>query len=183
MTDPARDLSRIAFALSRRRVNFVVIGGWAVEAQDYDLGYHTQDIDFTPARSQDNLDRLSRALGDLDARVRVGDESFAFDHSGESLGRTAMWNLTCDHGDFDLCFTPTAVGDYEDLMRSAHPVRIEIDGSLIEIMCADLADIVASKIAADRAKDRGAVVLLQAQLEQERGPQRSPDPDPGGIDI
>ena len=40
-------LLRIAAALARRRVAFVVVGGWAVEAQGYDMGYKTTDIDFS----------------------------------------------------------------------------------------------------------------------------------------
>ena len=184
VSGPGEHLPRIAAALVRRRVEFVVIGGWAVEAQNFDLGYFTQDLDITPATAEDNLDRLSAALRDLGARVRAGDESFPFDHSGESLGRADMWNLTCDHGDFDVFFATPPVGGYEDLMRSAHEVAIEVDGGLFRIMCADLADIVASKIAADRPKDRRAAVVLRAQLEQQRHARRESDtPAAGGIDI
>lgn len=34
MADATENLPRIAAALARRRVDFVVIGGWAVEAQN-----------------------------------------------------------------------------------------------------------------------------------------------------
>lgn len=98
--DSADRLERIAAALVRRRVNFVVIGGWAVEAQGFSLGYKTNDIDFTPDLGADNLERLSAALHDLGAEIRVGDQSLPFDHNGESLGKARVWNLTCDNGDF-----------------------------------------------------------------------------------
>lgn len=98
--EPAKRLALIAAALVRRGVKFVAIGGWAVQVQDYDLGYETEDIDFTPYRELDNLDRLSTALKDLGARIRAGDESFAFDHNGESLGNAEVWNLICEYGRF-----------------------------------------------------------------------------------
>ena len=37
-------LPRAAAALARRQVDFVVVGGWAAEAQGYDMGYKTTDI-------------------------------------------------------------------------------------------------------------------------------------------
>ncbi|MCY3961480.1 MAG: nucleotidyltransferase [bacterium] len=55
--DTADRLERIAATLADRGVNFVVIGGWAVEAQGYELGYKTEDIDFTPDLGPDNLDQ------------------------------------------------------------------------------------------------------------------------------
>ena len=46
--DKSDRLERIASALAERGVKFVIIGGWAVEAQGYEMGYKTDDIDFTP---------------------------------------------------------------------------------------------------------------------------------------
>lgn len=62
-------LARIPVALTRRGVEFIAIGGWAVQAQRLDLGL-TRDVDLTPAPDPENLQRLSAALEDLDARRR-----------------------------------------------------------------------------------------------------------------
>ena len=65
-------------------------GGWAVEQQQFQLGYASEDVDLTPARDHENLQRLSGALEDFGAQVRVGDESFPFTHDAESLARAAI---------------------------------------------------------------------------------------------
>lgn len=160
------DLDRIPAALVRRGVQFVVIGGWAVEAQRFDLGYLSEDVDFTPSRDPENLQRLSEALTDLGATVRAGNASFPFSHDAQSLARSAVWNLRCDHGDFDVCFEPDGVDGYAELARSAHTVLVEVDGETLPVRCADLAHIVRSKQAADRPKDRRVMALLVSQLEE-----------------
>lgn len=171
---PSENLDRIAAALVRHGVNYVVIGGWAVQAQNYDLGYLTQDIDFTPEPDIENMNRLSAALKDLDARVRIGGESFPFNHDGESLSRASMWNLTCNYGDFDLCFELDGVGGYHEVIQAARTVTLDIDDQPTQIRCADLAHIVASKRAADRPKDQQSLTLLAAQLDERKNPPDGP---------
>lgn len=167
--ETAERLSLIAAALARRGVRFVVIGGWAAQVQDYDLGYETEDIDFTPQRELENLDRLSAALKDLGARIWTRNEgSFVFDHNGESLGNAIVWNLICEYGRFDLSFEPAAMGGYEGLIPTARKIVIHAGGAQVEILCADIEDIVRSKIEANRPKDEEPVKLLQAQIEQRR---------------
>jgi hypothetical protein len=51
-------------------VDYVVIGAFAAIAQGAPLEA-THDIDLTPGRSADNLGRLSVALSELGARLRV----------------------------------------------------------------------------------------------------------------
>jgi len=65
--------------LNRHRVRYVVIGAFAAIAQGAPLGA-TYDIDFTPSRTAENLTRLSSALSELDARIRVAEipEGLAF---------------------------------------------------------------------------------------------------------
>ena len=163
--DALDDLQRIAAAFARRGVNFVVIGSWAAEAQGIDLGYKTTDIDFAPDSSTGNLSRLSHALKDLGAMIRADDGGLPFDHDADSLGRVAVWNLTCDHGNFDLTFRPTGIGGYRELLDSCNVVSLEVDGEWVSVPCADPADIWLSKNAADRPKDRQVLPLLYAQLD------------------
>jgi len=158
-------LARIAAALCRGKVDFVAIGGWAAEALGFDMGYKTTDIDIAPDLGPDNLDRLSAALHYLGARVRFGDESLPFDHTGQSLGNADIWNLTCAYGDFDITFHPGGPGGYPHLIAAARPVSIETASGTIDVLCADIEDIIRSKQAANRPKDLPAVALLQAQLE------------------
>ena len=166
MTGEIDSLSRILAALIHRRVNFVVIGAWAIQAQDYELGYISDDLDLTPELGKENLNRLSQALKDLGAQIRVGGDSFEFDHDGESLGNVSVWNLTCEHGHFDVLLEPSGTAGYRDLVISAQSIVINVDGESTRVLCADLADIVRSKEAALRDKDEQVLPLLRAQLDQ-----------------
>ena len=163
--DSSDRFERIASALAGRGVKFVIIGGWAAEAQGYEMGYKTDDIDFTPDLGAENLDRLSEALYDLDAEIRVNDQSLPFNHTGESLGKARVWNLVCADGDFDLTFEPSGLDGYRELIKRSHLVSVEVDGQRINLPCADLADIIHSKRTADRPKDTQVLPLLEAQLD------------------
>ena len=51
--------------LERHHVNYVLIGGKA--AQSHGWTGETRDLDITPQTTDDNLDRLARALDELEA--------------------------------------------------------------------------------------------------------------------
>jgi hypothetical protein len=54
----------ILAVLNRHHVDYLVIGAFAAIAQGAPLEA-THDVDMTPRRDADNLDRLSAALSDL----------------------------------------------------------------------------------------------------------------------
>jgi hypothetical protein len=147
-------------ALTRHGVAFVVIGGYA--ATLHASPFITYDVDVTPERSVANLERLSEALRDLDARVRTADhaESLPFAHTGASLAGAMIWNLTTRYGDLDVSFVPNGTQGYDDLIRDAQTV--EIHG--VEVRIASLADIIRSKQAANRPKDQRVLPTLREIL-------------------
>jgi hypothetical protein len=152
---------RILAVLERHGVRYVVIGGFG--AWLHGAAHVTFDIDVTPESSRDNLDRLSTALDDLAARIRTDavEGGLSFSHSGESLGHARVWNLTTDYGDLDLAFEPAGTNGYSDLVDDA--LQVEILG--VSTVIASLRDIVRSKEAADRPKDRLALPTLRRLLE------------------
>ncbi len=154
----------IVAALLAREVSFVVIGGFAARLHGSPL--LTSDIDVTPEPSQRNLQRLSDALRDLNARVRHPDlpEGLAFAHDATSLAGSIFWNLTTRHGDLDLSFTPAGTDGYSDLAQRS--LVISVAG--VPIPVASLEDIVRSKNAANRDKDRRALPVLRELLAQQR---------------
>ena len=174
-------LTLIPVALARHGVEFIAIGGWAVQAQQLDLGYLSKDVDFTPAPDPENQQRLSAALEDLGARVRSGDESFPFAHDAESLAQVSVLNLTCAYGNFDVCREPAGIaGGYDELAQRAQTVLLRVGDETFPVRCADLADIVRSKQAANRPKDDQSLQLLIAQLQdrdahRRRGRGSGPD--------
>jgi len=157
---PEFEPERILEVLSAHEVDFVLIGGFA--AITHGSPFLTEDIDVTPERGADNLDRLSAALKALGARIRTQgvDEGLPFDHDGESLASAGVWNLTTRYGDLDISFVPSGTEGYADLVRGARTTSI----AGVAVHIASLEDIVRSKQAADRAKDRRVLPTLREIL-------------------
>ena len=155
------DLERMLATLQRHRVAYVLIGGMAATAHGSVLP--TEDVDITPARDRSNLDRLARALRELNARIRTENEpdgvEFACD--GDFLpAQRLMLDLTTAAGDLDLTLFPAGFPDgFDGLANRA----VEVDfGDGIAALVAALDDIIISKRAADRPKDRAALPYLEA---------------------
>ena len=152
------DAAAIMDVLNRHRVRFIVIGAFAAIAQRAPIPV-TRDIDLTLDSSIENLRRLSTALKELGARIRVDgdDEGLPFDHDGASLGAATVWNLVCPLGEFDLAFVPSGIpGGYAELESRAHHMRVDN----VDVMVADLSDVIRSKEAAGRPKDLQVLPIL-----------------------
>lgn len=167
MADVRFDPERIFEALTNSNVRFVLIGGMAAILHG-DAGV-TMDIDIAPAYDAENLDRLAKALRGLDARIRAegAPNGLPFDCSGEflrNLGPDGMLNLTTRYGDVDLAFTPSGTDGFEDLKKDA----VAMSATGVSLLVASLADVIRSKSAADRDKDRRALPRLRELLEMTR---------------
>lgn len=162
MAEPFRPIE-ILRVLMAHEVEFVVIGGFGAYLQGSPLP--TLDVDITPRTGTDNLARLAAALEALDARIFVPTEpaGLAFDRSAEMLARGQIWNLVTVHGALDISTEPAGTTGYDDLRRAV--VRITVDG--LDIPVAALADIVRSKEAAARDKDRQALPTLRKLLARQ----------------
>ncbi|MXY23641.1 MAG: hypothetical protein F4Y45_03855 [Acidobacteria bacterium] len=170
MGKPTFDPAAVLAVLHDADVRFVLIGGMAAVLHG-DVGV-TVDIDIAPAYDPDNLERLAAALRALEARIRADGvpEGLPFDCSAGFLrksGPDALLSLTTRAGALDVAFIPAGTTGYEDLKRDA--VTMEPARGL-SISVASLADIIRSKQAADREKDRQALPRLQALLEQVSSP-------------
>lgn len=161
------DPAAILRVLAAHQVEYVVIGG--VAAFLHGSPIPTVDVDITPRAGAENLARLSAALTELEATVRAeGTDPVPFSHDAASLAEVAVWNLTTAFGDLDIAMTPAGTRGYEDLRRDA--VDLEIHG--IHVRIASLADIVRSKGAAGRDKDRRALPVLRELLARETARRR-----------
>lgn len=126
----------------------------------------TADADITPANDPANLERLAAALRELDARVYTESipEGLAFDCSGAMLARADLWNLVTQAGRLDIAFTPSGTAGYPDLIRGA--VTFEVFDEQLAV--AQLTDILRSKEAAGRPKDRQDALLIREMLRADR---------------
>lgn len=151
--------------MAQHGVEFVLVGGVAARMRGAPLV--TRDVDVTPATSGANLDRLARALEALGARLRTATDPNGVDLPFDPalLRSASVWTLVTDHGDLDLVMEPAGTGGYRDLIRDADRMRVAVKPELV-VDVASLADVIRSKEASGREKDRAALPLLRRTLEE-----------------
>jgi hypothetical protein len=150
--------------LNKHEVRYVLIGGLA--ATFYGSVAPTFDVDIIPEMTTANLSRLSAALTELDARIRVEGipGGLPFSHDAKSLMGITTLNFVTKFGPLDLATQPAGVTNFADWDAGARDLTI----SGIRIRLAGLADIVRSKEAAGRDKDKAQLPLLRSLLERLR---------------
>jgi hypothetical protein len=158
VTDPgsfdARELFR---ALAHRNVEYVTVGGIAIQAHG---GQRlTLDLDVVIAASTDNLTRLANALLDLDARILGPDGQRSQSvPNAPLLASSDQWHLITTHGPLDLLTLPAHLGSFADMRARAHEVTL---GELT-VPIADREDLLKMKRAAGRPQDLADVRLLES---------------------
>jgi hypothetical protein len=168
MAAPDRPLraGEILRALAAGGVEFVVVGGIAVQAHGYIRG--TADVDVVPRPTLVNLSRLAEVLVGLEAeplrptaRVNVSDPHL--------LKRVPLVPLHTRNGRLDLInieHLSGAPGTFDELRARA--LVVNLDGA--EIPVAGLDDLVRMKRAAGRPQDLmdiGALTRDDEDLERE----------------
>jgi hypothetical protein len=129
-------------ALARHGVEFVVVGG--VAAQVHGWRGATVDLDIAVSTDDSNVHRLNRALASVGAgQGRVG----AFGTAFQTM-----------HGRLEIVRRAHAIGHYEDWLRGAREHELA-DG--LAVVVAAPADILRSKEAAGREKDRAALPQMR----------------------
>lgn len=154
------DPTAVLRTLEAHRVDHVLIGGVAAALHGSPLA--TGDIDICPRRDEDNLIRLAAALEAVGAAIDAGGtDTVPLPPDPALLAQAATWNLVTDHGRVDISFEPSGTTGYHDLRRDA--VVFELDD--LTVWVASLADIIRSKEAAGRERDRQALPTLRRLLE------------------
>lgn len=148
--------------LADHDVAYVLIGG--LGAALHGSPALTNDADVVPATDAKNLERLSAALRELDARIRSEDApaGIPFDPHPTLLASVTVLNLTTRCGDLDLAVRPSGIDGYAEL--AAGIVRFDVDG--LSVPVAALEDIIRSKEAAGRPKDQATLPVLRALQEE-----------------
>jgi len=155
------DFEAILRALSEHGVDYVVIGGAAMQIRG--SAHVTFDLDLAYARSDDNLKRLADALAPFTPRLRVAGERadlpFKFDASTLKAG--SNFTLSTTAGDLDLLGFVTGLGGYRDVLAAANTVALF--GQAINVL--SITGLIAAKRAAGRKKDLAALPELEALLD------------------
>lgn len=138
--------------LAENGVAFVLIGGLALGAHGVVRG--TKDVDIVPDPDRPNLERLSRALESLKARVDLrdldaGEHGIAPDEDGLALG--GNWAFVTDAGRLEVLQEVAGVSGYERL--KARALALRIPGVMGPVLAAGYDDVIAMKSAAGRDQD------------------------------
>jgi hypothetical protein len=148
-------------ALDAEAARYVVIGGTAAAIGG--ATHVTFDLDICPERTRPNLDRIAAALRGLNA-TPIGipaDVAAAFQLDGTTLANGSLWTFMTDHGELDVVLDPAGTQGYKDLARNAR--RTEVYG--LTILVAALEDVIRSKEASNRERDRAVLPNLRRTLE------------------
>jgi hypothetical protein len=140
------DAERILAALAEHSVDYVIVGGLAVQTHGHVRT--TFDVDVYPRPEPANLRRLADALNGLDARtLNAGAESLAIDAA--MLPRATMWQFDTRHGAIDVLHDAPGAPPYDELRKRA--LEIELDG--IKLAVAGRDDLISMKRASARPVD------------------------------
>jgi len=144
--DTPLDAERILAALAEHAVDYVIIGGLAVQTHGHVRT--TVDIDVYPRPDPSNLARLADALNALDARIlNPGSEGATIDAA--TLPRATLWQFATPHGAIDVLHDSPGAPPYDELRRRALEIRL---GDL-ELAVAGRDDLISMKRASARPVD------------------------------
>jgi predicted nucleotidyltransferase len=148
------ELEKLAEALNRNQVRWVLIGGMAVMLHGAD--YLTSDCDLAYEKSETNLKRLKTALEELGARpVRASDTgTFELDYS---ILLAHFMHLKSEAGPVDLINRLPNIESFEKLYQNS--VQFEIDG--IEFRIASIEDLIRLKSDSSRERDQLHISMLK----------------------
>jgi hypothetical protein len=147
------DVERIFAALDAHGVDYVVVGGIAVQVHGHVR--MTNDLDLIPSPTPANLKRLADALNDLQARVlNPGSEHLKID--AQMLPRATLWQLSSPDGDIDILHDAPGAAPYPQLRRRA--LTIALGNLTIPIAGRD--DLIKMKRASGRPTDLADVAAL-----------------------
>jgi len=160
--DTPLDAERIIGVLAEHEVDYVLVGGLAVQTHGHLRT--TIDVDVLPRPERANLARLADALNALDARVlNPGNEGLAIDAA--MLPRAELWQFATRHGAIDVLHNAPGAPPYDELRRRALEIRL----GDVELAVAGRDDLISMKRASGRPADLDDLAALT-----EPEPPRSP---------
>jgi hypothetical protein len=148
------DAGAIFRVLLRHHVDFVVVGG--IAGLSHGSTYPSFDLDIAYAPGRANLKRLVKALEELGATLRVGEEpspdpdAIPFQLDAKSLERGLNFTFDTKHGPLDVLGDPAGISSYREL--SAASIETEIEGETVKVCSLD--HLIAMKRGAGRPKDK-----------------------------
>ena len=150
-------------------VDFVLIGGMAGVARG--SAYATLDVDVAYDRSHENLERLARALEEVDATLRGAPPDLPFIHDAATLANGANFTFDTRYGPLDILADAAGAPTYATL-REAAGEELLVEG--VRIRVASLDHLIAMKEAAGRPKDQLMASEYRVISDEVRRPKDKP---------
>lgn len=157
------DINELIATLARHEVEYLVIGGVAVQVHGHRRT--TMDLDVTPGPDHENLRRLGAALAELEARpsdAPPGEVEIATADPERLAVAAVVPPLLTRHGQLHILKEPKGGRDFGEMRERA--LVVDLDGEEVAIVALD--DLIRMKRAAGRPVDRNDV---EALLEDEGG--------------
>jgi hypothetical protein len=147
------DVERILATLAEHRVDYVIVGGLAVQTHGHMRT--TFDVDIFPDPTPANLRRLAAALNSLEARpLNPGSEDLEI--TAEMLPRATLWQFDSRDGAIDVLHDAPGAPPYRELRAAA--LEIELGELVIPVAGRD--DLISMKRAGGRAVDLDDLAVL-----------------------
>ncbi|MFI5037164.1 MAG: DUF6036 family nucleotidyltransferase [Solirubrobacterales bacterium] len=151
--DTPLDAERILGALAEHAVDYVIVGGLAVQTHGHVRT--TVDVDVYPRLDPANLGRLADALNALDAQIlNSGSEGVKIDAT--TLPRATLWQFATRHGAIDVLHDAPGAPPYDVLRGRALEIRL---GDL-KLAVASRDDLISMKRASARPVDLDDLAAL-----------------------
>lgn len=149
------ELEKLAEALNRHGVKWVLVGGMAVML--YGADYLTSDCDLVTEKTRENLDRLKAALEELGARpVRASDQgNFELDFS---ILLAPFMHLKTEAGPVDIINRLPNIESFEQLYNNA--LVVEVQG--VQVRLAAIDDLIKLKSNSNRDRDQMHITMLES---------------------
>jgi len=155
------DAEQILRVLAKHDVDYVLVGGLAVQAHGHVRT--TFDVDVLPRPERGNLGQLADALNEIDARVlNPGSEKLQIDAA--MLPRATLWQFETRHGAIDVIHDAPGAPAYADLRDRA--LEIDLDG--LELAVAGRDDLISMKRASARPVDLDDLAALTEPEHRQR---------------
>jgi hypothetical protein len=151
--DTPLDAERIFDALAQHAVEYVIVGGLAVQTHGHVRT--TVDVDIYPSPDPSNLARLAGALNALDAQIlNPGSEGLHIDAA--TLPHETLWQFATRHGAIDVLLDAPGAPPYGQLRARA----LEIELGDLKLAVAGRDDLISMKRASARRVDLEDLAVL-----------------------
>jgi hypothetical protein len=147
------DAERILAVLALHSVDYVIVGGLAVQTHGHVRT--TVDIDVYPRPEPANLQRLADALRALDARP-LNPDSEELQIDAATLPRATPWQFETRHGAIDVLHDAPGAPPYDELRRGA----LEVQLGDLTLAVAGRDDLISMKRASARPVDLEDLAVL-----------------------